>query len=105
MRALPVFQGVDIGHQVTTHAERVDQLLNPSGLVDLIGVVNRDVLSPVDRHVGNTQCRKDVFIEVAATNQQLVNSGEEFSRPCPLNHAVVVSRGQGNGLPDTEVGE
>ena len=53
--ALAVLEGVNVCHQVAAHAKRVDELLHPRGLVDVIRNVFCDVFCPVDRHVGDTQ--------------------------------------------------
>ena len=51
VRALAVLQGVDIRHEVSTHAERVDEFLHARRLVDTLGDVDADVRCPLDRHV------------------------------------------------------
>ena len=53
--ALAIFEWVDIGHEVTAHSERIDQLLNPGGLVDVVSRIDGDVFRPVNRHVGDTE--------------------------------------------------
>ncbi len=55
VRALAIFEWVDIGHEVTAHSERVDQLLNPGGLVDVVSRIDGDVFRPVNRHVGDAE--------------------------------------------------
>ncbi len=66
VRALPVLERVDVGHQVAAHAERVDQLLHAGGLDDVVGEVDVDVCGPVDRVVRDAQRREDVLVEVRA---------------------------------------
>ena len=77
--ALAILQRVNVGHQVTAHPERVDQFLNPRGLVDGVCRVHGDVFSPVDWHVGDAKRGKNVFVEAAAANEKLVDAFEELS--------------------------
>ena len=77
--ALAVLEGVNVCHQVAAHAESVDELLHPRGLVDVIRNVFCDVLCPVDRHIGNAQRSKDLFVEPIATDEEFVDLLEVFT--------------------------
>ena len=103
--ALHVLERIDVGHQVAAHSERVDELLHPRGLVDALREVDVDVVAPVDRRVGDAQCREDVFVEVALADQQLVDLLEELSRAGSLDDAVVVGAGERDRLADRELAE
>ena len=103
--ALLVLKRVDVGHHVTAHAERVDQLVNASRLVDLVGQVDVNVLRPVNRVVGDAQVGEDALVEVALTDQQLVHLLQELAATGPLNDAVVVGARERDRLANTELGE
>ena len=105
VRALAIFEGVNVCHQVAANAKRVDELLHPGGLVDVIRVVFCNVFGPVDRHVGNAKRGKDFFVEPIATDEEFVDLLEVFTRTSALNNAVVIGRGQGNRLADTKFRE
>ncbi|MBG9885547.1 hypothetical protein ABE10_02880, partial [Bacillus toyonensis] len=100
--ALHVLERVDVGHQVPAHPVGVDELLHASGLVDALGEVDRDVVRPADRRIGDAQRAEDVVVEVALAEQQLVHLLQELARPRTLDDAVIVGARQGDGLPDAE---
>jgi len=60
---------------------------------------------PADRFVGQPQGGEDVVVEPVAAQQQLVDAFEEFPGFGALNDPVVIGRGQGDDLGDTELGE
>ncbi len=103
--ALVVLQRVGVGHQVTAHPVGVDQLDHPGGLVDLVVLRDRDVLDPAHRLVGHAQAGEHPVVEAVVAEQLAVKEPEELSRLRPLDDAVVVGGGEGDGLADGEAGE
>ena len=101
VRSLPIFQRVNVGHQVTAHPIRVDQFLNPRGLINRVGGVHCDVFSPVNRHVGDAQGGKNFFIEPMTTNEQFVNLLEVFPRTSALDNPMVIGGGERDGFTNT----
>ena len=69
MGALLVFQRVDIGHEMPTHPERVNELLHPGGLADLVAQIHMDVAGPVDGLVGDSQVGEDPLVEVTLADK------------------------------------
>jgi len=105
VRALLVLERVDVGHEVAAHPVGVDELLHAGGLVDGVGEVDVDVGGPVDRLVRDAEGGEDALVESALPDEQLVYLLEELARAGALDDAVVVGRGEGDGLADTELGE
>ena len=105
VRALHVLERVDVGHEVAAHAERVDELLHPRGLVDVVREVDVDVGGPVDRVVRDAQRGEDVLVEVVLADEQLVDHLEELAGAGALDDAVVVGAGERDRLADAELGE
>ena len=105
MGALFVFQRVDVRHEVSAHAERVDELLHPSGLSHLVAEVHMDVTCPVDRIVGDSQVGEDLLVEIALADEQLVHLLEELAGAGTLDDAVVVGGGERDRLADAQIGE
>ncbi len=105
MRALHVFERVDVGHEVAAHAEGVDELLHARRLVDALGEVDVDVAGPPDGRVRDPQRREDVVVEAALADEQLVHDLEEFARARTLDDAVVVGARERDDLPDRELVE
>lgn len=105
VRALHVLERVDIGHQMTAHAEGVDQLLHPRLLVDALGEVDGDVGVPADGGVRDAQSGEDVVVEAALTDEQLVHLLEELAGARSLDDAVVVGAGERDGLADRQLVE
>src|SRR5690606_8967702 len=105
VRALHVLQRVDVGHQVTPHAVRVDELLHARLLVHALGEVDGDVRIPADRLVGDAQGGEDVVVEAALADQQLVHLLEELARARTLDDTVVVRAGQRDRLTDAQLGQ
>ena len=105
VRTLNVFQGVNVGHEVTAHTERVDELLHPSGLVDGGCGINANVGVPLDGFVGNAQGRKNFLVKIPLTDKQLVHDFEELAGASSLNDAMVVCAGEGDDFAHTHVDE
>jgi len=103
MGALSILEGINVRHEMASDAKCVDEFLDAGGFVDHIRSVDSDVLSPVDGHVGNAKRRKDFFKESIAANQKLMNLGEVFPGPSPLDHTVVIGGGEGDGLTNTQI--
>ena len=101
--SLLVFERVNVSHQVTSHPERVDQFVDASGLIDVVCNVHIDVGRPMDGVVRNTQCRKNIDVEVVLPDEALMNLLEELARTGTLDYPVVVSAGECNGLADSEL--
>ncbi len=96
---------VGVGHQVTAHPVRMDQLDHPRGLVDLALGGAGDVADPADRLVRDTQRGEDLVVEVPAAEQQLVHHLEELAGLRALDDPVVIRAGQRGDLGDAVVGE
>ena len=105
VRALHVLERVDVGHEVAAHAEGVDELLHPGGLVDRAGDVDRDVGRPANGLVGQAQRGEEVLVEVVLPDEELVHLLQELAGPGALDDPVVVGRGECDGLADREVRE
>ena len=105
MRALLIFERVDICHEMAAYPERIDQFLNPRGLGHTVGQVDVDVGAPLDRLVGNAKRGEDSLVEAVLTDQALVNLLEKFTRPGTLDHAVIVGRSEGDRLTDSQLGQ
>ena len=54
-------------------------------------------------HVGDTKGGKNVFIEVTLANEQFVDAFQKLARACPLNDAVVIGGGEGDGFSNTQI--
>ena len=100
MRALLVFERVDVGHQVAAHAIGVDHFLDARSLAALISIILIEVVNPAHRLVRNAKVGEHLVVETALAEKQLVDLLEEFSRASALNHAVVIGRGKCDGLAD-----
>ncbi len=96
--ALAVLQRVGVGHQVAAHAVGVDQLEDPGLLADLVLVVGGDVGGPADRLVRDPQRSEDGVVEALLAEQQRVDPAQEVTGLGPLDHPVVVGRGERHDL-------
>ena len=96
------FQRVGVGHQVAAHAVGVDDLHDERALVEVALAVVGDVRRPAHRLVRDAQRGEDVVVEAVFAEQQLVHAAQEFAGLRALDDAVVVGRGQGDGLADGE---
>ena len=99
------FQRVGVGHQVTAHPVRVDQLVHPGGLVDLTLGVDRDVAHPAHRLVRDAQRGEDLVVEAVLAQDQLVHHLEELAGLRALDDPVVVRAGQRDDLADRQLGQ
>ncbi len=94
-------QRVDVGHQVTAVAVGRDQLHHPGVLVDdRVRVVG----APAHGQVRVAQLAEDLVPE-AVRQQHLVDGAQEIPGFRALDDAVVVGRGQGDQLADTQLGD
>ena len=98
MRALLVFERVDVGHEVTAHAIGVDHLLDARSLAALVGVILIEVVNPAHWLVRNAQVGKHLVIEAAFAEQEPVDNLQELARASALNYAVVIGRRKCDGL-------
>ena len=96
---------VGVGHQVTAHPVRVDQLDHPGGLVDLALGGPGDVAHPADRLVRDAQRGEDLVVEAVLAEQELVHRLEELAGLRALDDPVVVGAGQRGDLADAVLGE
>ena len=98
VHALLVLERVGVGHEVAAHAEGVDDLLDAHGLIEIRLMGGGDVARPPDGLVGDAQAAEDVAVEVIGPEQQLVDAAEELAGLRALDDAVVVGRGEREGL-------
>ena len=98
VHALLVLERVGVSHEVAAHAEGVDDLLDAHRLVQVRFVRGGDVTRPPDGLVGDAQAAEDVTVEVIGPEQQLVDAAEELARLRSLDDAVIVGRGEREGL-------
>ena len=90
MGALPVFEGVGIGHEVAAHPISVDYFLDPHSFAEVGFMAGRDVLCPAHRLIRDAKGPKDLIIEITFAQQQLVDSAQKLTGLGALNNAVVI---------------
>ena len=94
---LAILERVDVGNEVPARTVRVDQIHDVRELF-LLRVLERVVGNPLDRLVRHAHRGEDPLIETIEAHELVRHDLEELARGCPLNHAVVVGRGQRHDL-------
>ena len=94
-------QRVDVGDEVAAGTVGLDELHDPGGLVHA-GV--RHILGPAGGGVGDAQGDEDLVPE-AVVDELAAHVTQELAGLRTLDDAVVVGRGDGDELADTQVGE
>ena len=87
------FEWVDICHEVATATESVDELLNSSGLVNVIIFTAFEISVPANRNVGDTKRGENLVVEAIGTKKKFVDASEEISGLGALDDAVIVGTG------------
>ena len=92
---------IDVGHQMPAVAIGRDQLDDTGVLVDdRVGIVG----APPYRQIRDAELAEDLVPEVVG-EQHFVDGAQEITRFRALDDAVVVGRGQGDQLADTQFGD
>ncbi|CAB4701600.1 unannotated protein [freshwater metagenome] len=69
MVALPIFEGVGIGHEMAAYPISVDYFLNPRSFAEVGFMTGRDVLGPAYRLIWDAKGPKDLVVEIAFAQQ------------------------------------
>ena len=103
--ALAIAKWIGICHQVTEGAVGLDQLLNASGLADLIIFRELEVNGPTNWLIRDAKSGEDLIVEVLSAEHDLVDTTQEVTRLRALNNAMIVGACKGNDLRDRKIGE
>ena len=105
MLALLVLERVGVGHEVAAHPVRVDELMDPRGLRQVVLMAGRDVLDPAHGLVGDPQRLEHVIVEALLAEQQPVDDPQELAGLRALDDPVVVGGGERDRLADRQPGD
>jgi hypothetical protein len=98
-------QRVEVGDEVAAHPVHVRELVDLHLLGEQVGLVVDvgRVRPPARRLVGQPERREDLVVEAVLAEQQLVHALEVEPGLGPLDHPVVVGRGERDDLGDAEL--
>ena len=94
---LAILERVDVGDEMPARTVRVDEIHDVREFL-LVGIFERVVGNPLDRFVRHAHRGENPLVEAVEAHELVRHDLEELAGGCPLNHAVVVGRGQRHDL-------